>query len=115
MSHLNRHVKAPGRQSGKDGAEVSENAGSVGQAVADGVHAVGHDVQVAAGRVMEAVEEKCEQAGQAARDSFEQGRDRVRHWENGLKADVRSRPVASLLIAAGIGVVLGALWRRRRS
>jgi ElaB/YqjD/DUF883 family membrane-anchored ribosome-binding protein len=104
MSHLNRHVKSGTHHSTKSAAEVSDNGGSVVDAIAEGASAVARDVREAAGQVAQRVEEK-----------FEQGRDQVRCCENRFEESVRSRPLASLLIAAGIGVIAGALWRRRQS
>jgi ElaB/YqjD/DUF883 family membrane-anchored ribosome-binding protein len=63
---------------------------------------------------VEAVEEKYEQVGHAARASFEHGRDRGVRWENSFEGEVRARPIVSLLMAAGVGVLVGIFWDRRR-
>ena len=114
MSESNRNVKAATGQRAKAAADVSDSVGSVVHAVTDTAHAVAHQAREAAGRVVEAVQEKSEHVGRAARDSFEHGRERARRWENGFEAAVRSRPLASLLIAAAVGVTCGLLWHRRR-
>jgi len=114
MSHLNRHVKAASHEVGKAVADVSEDVGSVVHAVRDRAGTAVHEVRKTADRVVRAVEDKCEQAGHAARETFEHGRDRVRHWENDFEGAVRSRPLVSLLIAAAIGCVVGMLWHRRQ-
>ncbi len=114
MSESNRNVKAATGQRAKAAADVSDSVGSVVQAVTDTAHAVAHQAREAAGRVVEAVQEKSEHAGRAARDSFEHGRERARRWENGFEAAVRSKPLASLLIAAAVGIACGLLWHRRR-
>jgi ElaB/YqjD/DUF883 family membrane-anchored ribosome-binding protein len=46
------------------------------------------------------------------RDSFEHGRETVRNWEEGLERYVQEKPLRSLLIAAGVGWLVGAIWRR---
>jgi len=114
MSESNRNVKAATGQRAKAAADVSDSVGSVVHAVTDTAHAVAHQAREAAGRVVEAVEEKCEQAGRVARDSFEHGRERARRWESGFEAAIRSRPLASLFIAAAVGVACGLLWHRNR-
>jgi ElaB/YqjD/DUF883 family membrane-anchored ribosome-binding protein len=53
---------------------------------------------------------------QAARDTaaeyYQAGRDKAVQWEEQLETYVREQPLKSLLIAAGIGVVLGVIWKR---
>jgi ElaB/YqjD/DUF883 family membrane-anchored ribosome-binding protein len=34
-------------------------------------------------------------------------------WEESLEARIRKNPLQSLLIAAGVGLVLGAVWKSR--
>ena len=114
MNHSTTHVKAAGHELAAAAAGVSEDVGSVMHAVADGARSATHQARKVAGRVVEAVEEKCGQVGHAARDAFDHGRDRARHWENSFEKTVAARPLVSLLIAAGVGVVVGALWRCRR-
>jgi ElaB/YqjD/DUF883 family membrane-anchored ribosome-binding protein len=46
------------------------------------------------------------------RDSFQQGRKAVRHWEEGVERYIQEKPLRSLLIAAGVGWLIGAIWRR---
>ena len=43
---------------------------------------------------------------------YDQGRDKAMEFEQNLEAYVREQPVKSLLIAAGVGCLLGFLWRR---
>lgn len=46
------------------------------------------------------------------RDSFQHGRETVRNWEEGLEKYIQEKPLRSLLIAAGVGWLIGAIWRR---
>lgn len=112
MSHLNQNVKAAIDQSAT-AADVSENVGEFIRAVADGASTAAHQVRGAAGRAVEAVEQKYERVSHAARDSFQHGRDLGRRWEDDFEGAIRSRPLISVLIAAGIGLVVGTLWHRR--
>jgi ElaB/YqjD/DUF883 family membrane-anchored ribosome-binding protein len=43
---------------------------------------------------------------------YDQGKERAMEFEQNLEAYVREQPVKSLLIAAGVGCLLGILWRR---
>src|SRR5262245_9758551 len=42
-----------------------------------------------------------------------QGRDKARDLGEVLEDQIRNRPVAALLTAAGCGFLFGAIWRRR--
>ena len=44
-----------------------------------------------------------------ARNAYEAGRD----WERNFVKRVQEKPIQSLLIAAGVGLLGGLLWRRK--
>ena len=43
---------------------------------------------------------------------YEQGRQRATEMEQSLEQYVHDKPIQSLLIAAGVGMLLGMLWKR---
>jgi len=43
---------------------------------------------------------------------YQQGREHVRAWQHQLTDHVREQPLQSLLIAAGLGLLVGLLRRR---
>jgi ElaB/YqjD/DUF883 family membrane-anchored ribosome-binding protein len=47
-----------------------------------------------------------------AKESFDKGRETVRHWEESLEREIQERPLRSILIAVGVGWLIGAVWRR---
>jgi ElaB/YqjD/DUF883 family membrane-anchored ribosome-binding protein len=47
-----------------------------------------------------------------AKDVAAQGRESIRTWPTQLEKQVREKPLQSLLMATGIGLLLGLLWRR---
>ena len=53
-----------------------------------------------------------EQGRERMQEYYDQGRDKAMEFEQNLEAYVREQPVKSLLIAAGVGCLLGILWRR---
>jgi ElaB/YqjD/DUF883 family membrane-anchored ribosome-binding protein len=61
-------------------------------------------------------EQESRQPGQdltaQAKDVAVQGREYVRTWPTQLEQQVREKPLQSLLMATGIGLLLGLLWRR---
>jgi ElaB/YqjD/DUF883 family membrane-anchored ribosome-binding protein len=60
----------------------------------------------------DAANEKFNDLRQQASEYYDQGRERAQEWEQGLEQYVQEKPIQSLLIAAGVGLVLGMLWKR---
>jgi ElaB/YqjD/DUF883 family membrane-anchored ribosome-binding protein len=52
------------------------------------------------------------QGKEVAAEYYQQGRERVLEWQQQLEQQAREKPLQSLLIAAGIGLLLGLLRRR---
>jgi ElaB/YqjD/DUF883 family membrane-anchored ribosome-binding protein len=52
------------------------------------------------------------QAQQVATEYYQQGREGLVDLQRTVEAQIREKPVQSLLIAAGVGLLLGLLWRR---
>jgi ElaB/YqjD/DUF883 family membrane-anchored ribosome-binding protein len=53
-----------------------------------------------------------EQGREKAQEYYEQGRQKAMELEQNLEEYVREQPIKSVMIAAGIGLLLGILWRR---
>jgi ElaB/YqjD/DUF883 family membrane-anchored ribosome-binding protein len=58
-------------------------------------------------------EEVVDHARHAARDLYRRGKERAVAMEKGFEGVVKDRPVQSVLIAAGIGALIGFLVSRR--
>jgi ElaB/YqjD/DUF883 family membrane-anchored ribosome-binding protein len=52
------------------------------------------------------------QAQQAAVEYYQQGREGLADLQRTVETQIHEKPVQSLLIAGGIGLLLGLLWRR---
>ena len=74
---------------------------------------VTQDFQELGGMAREMAQEKVEQLRASAAEYCEEGRDRVQQVERGFEQFVRQQPLKSILIAAGVGMLLGGLWMRR--
>jgi ElaB/YqjD/DUF883 family membrane-anchored ribosome-binding protein len=61
----------------------------------------------------DAAQEKLGQVRENAAEYYEQGRDKIDGIVCAFGHYVRERPVKSVLIAAGIGVLFGRFWMRR--
>lgn len=60
----------------------------------------------------DAVQEKVAQVREDASEYYDQGLDNVRDVARSVEQFLRERPFQSVLIAAGIGWLLGRLWKR---
>jgi ElaB/YqjD/DUF883 family membrane-anchored ribosome-binding protein len=69
-------------------------------------------VRETASQVRDAAQEKFNEMRDQASEYYEQGRQRAMEWEQGLEDYVQQQPIKALLIAAGVGALLGFLWRR---
>ena len=63
--------------------------------------------------VRDTAQEKVEQLRAGAADRAREGRDKVQQVERSFAQYVREQPLKSILIAVGIGLVLGRFWMRR--
>jgi ElaB/YqjD/DUF883 family membrane-anchored ribosome-binding protein len=52
-------------------------------------------------------------ARDAAADKYKKSRDAAMRWEHHLESHIAEKPLQSLLIAAGVGFLVGMLWKRR--
>ena len=94
-------MAATGNESGAGQADLRDKASQVGENIRD-----------LGGQVREAAKEKYEELSGEARAFYDQGRGMAEEWEEGLESYVREKPLQAVLIAAGVGMLLGALWKR---
>jgi ElaB/YqjD/DUF883 family membrane-anchored ribosome-binding protein len=81
-------------QLGKQAQEVTENLQTMGRTVRD------------------AAREKIGQAGEKAAEYSGQARDQLHGVACACEQSIRARPLRSILMAAGIGWLLGRFWKR---
>jgi len=86
-------------------SRMSETSQS-GEKVSKGLQEIGSQVK-------EMAQEQAGHLRDTASEYYQQGREKAVEWSRGLEKFVREQPVKSLLIAAGVGVLLGAIWRLR--
>jgi len=63
-------------------------------------------------KMSDAAHEQYDRLAGQAHEYYDQGRKMAQDWEQGIESYVREKPVKALLMAAGVGVLLGVLWRR---
>jgi ElaB/YqjD/DUF883 family membrane-anchored ribosome-binding protein len=74
---------------------------------------VTEDLQKMGRSVRDATQEKLEQVSDKAAEYYGQGRDKVHDATCACKQFVCERPLSAVLIAAGIGWLLGRFWKCR--
>ena len=86
------------------------------EALRDQAQEAGRDVAHRVRQVGEEIAEKAQYLGEhgkeIAADYYEQGRQQAAIWEHELEQQIREKPIQSILIAGGIGLLLGILCRR---
>jgi ElaB/YqjD/DUF883 family membrane-anchored ribosome-binding protein len=71
------------------------------------------DLQKLGGTVRDAAQEKLGQVGDRVSEYCEQGRDKVHGVACACEQFLRQRPLMSVLLAAGVGWLLGRFWKHR--
>jgi len=73
---------------------------------------VAHKVQQVGEDIAERAQQLGEQGRELASEYYRQGRQQAAVWERELEQQIREKPMQSLLIAGGVGLLLGLLFRR---
>ena len=77
------------------------------------VDAPGHDKPQTLGAQMQHVGTQVKETMQAAgTQAYEQGRESLQDLNRTIESQIHQQPLQALLVAGGIGVLLGLLWRR---
>lgn len=71
------------------------------------------DVRELGGIARDVAREKLDGARRASSEFYEEGKEKVAEYEDQLIGYVRQKPVRSVLIAAGVGALLGMIVLRR--
>jgi ElaB/YqjD/DUF883 family membrane-anchored ribosome-binding protein len=74
---------------------------------------VAEDLQKMGGTVRDAAQEAVGQVGETASEYYEQGQETVHGVACACEQFLRQRPLTSVLLAVGIGWLLGRFWKHR--
>jgi ElaB/YqjD/DUF883 family membrane-anchored ribosome-binding protein len=91
------------------GTYVKETAQNVGTQVKETVQAAGTQVKETVQDMGTQAKETIQAAGTQV---YEQGRESLQDLNRTIEGQIRRRPLQALLVAGGIGVLLGVLWQR---
>ena len=89
--------------------ESTKGAADVGAAARQ----VGENLRDLGGQVRETATQQYDHLKEQAADYYAEGRERALEIEQTLEQYVQEKPIQALLMAAGVGIVLGWLWKRR--
>jgi len=84
---------------------VRDKAQEVGAQVRDKAQEVGAQVR-------DKAQEMVRQGAETASDYYQQGRQQMEAMEHTLEDGIRAKPLQSVLIAAGIGMLLGLVLKK---
>jgi ElaB/YqjD/DUF883 family membrane-anchored ribosome-binding protein len=62
--------------------------------------------------VKDAATEQYENLRDTAEDYYERGREKAQEWQQSLEEYVHDQPIKALMIAAGVGMLLGIIWKK---
>lgn len=86
---------------------ISETSGT------QGLSSAGASARMSYAHARDAAQQAVEQARDRAAQYYEQGKAKAIDLEHKIEDSVRENPMRSVLIAAGAGLLLGMLLRRR--
>ena len=98
-----------GTQMQSVGTQVKETMQAAGTQVKETAQNVGTQIKETVQNVGTQVRETMQTAGTQV---YEQGRESLQDLNRTIEGQIRERPLQALLVAGGIGVLLGLLWRR---
>lgn len=98
-----------GTQMQNIGTQVKETAQTARTQVKETAQNVGTQIKETVQNVGTQVRETMQTAGTQV---YEQGRESLQDLNRTIEGQIRERPLQALLVAGGIGVLLGLLWRR---
>ena len=58
------------------------------------------------------ITETARQVGESASQYYDQGREQLGALEGSLEDNIRHKPLQSILIAAGVGMLIALLWKK---
>ncbi len=94
------------------GAQFRDKAEEMGTHIRHRAEEIGSQLRGKAQDMSTQAQELGTQAKETVSEYYEQGRETIRTLPKTMEAQIRARPLEAVLVAAGVGLLLGLLWRR---
>jgi len=110
--HETSHTDEARDKAQEVGTQIRDKAQEVGTQIRDTAQEVGTQIRDKAQEVGTQAQELGTRAQEAVAEYYVQGREGLQEFEQTLEARIREKPLQSIMIAGGVGLLLGLLWRR---
>jgi ElaB/YqjD/DUF883 family membrane-anchored ribosome-binding protein len=104
------HDAGDAQRAANDGLR-SDHSGS--DRIRNQARVVTKDVQELGGIVRDVAQERLDEFRDGAAECYEQARGKARQAEDAVGTFIGQRPITSILLGIGIGLLLGRFWVRR--
>lgn len=99
---MTRSTRLNGQKAHRNSAALRNKSGELGE-----------DLSEIASLAVDVGRDQLGKIRDAAVQKYEDKKKYLANWEESLEAYICERPIKSLLVAAGIGMVVSMVWRRR--
>jgi ElaB/YqjD/DUF883 family membrane-anchored ribosome-binding protein len=93
--------------------EKPEETGSATEHIKEHAAGIGREVRNLGGELGGMAREKFQDFRDQAQDYYQRGRQKASELEGSFENYIQEQPIKSILIAAGVGLLVGMFWRRR--
>ncbi len=92
--------------------DLGQEKSSATSQLKDKAGQVQQNIREIGSQVKDVAREQYEHVRDQAQGYLDQGKEKAQEWEDGIERYVHDKPMQALLIAAGVGLLLGVLWKR---
>lgn len=78
----------------------------------DSAGQIGQQVRDMGGQVKDAAKEQYNNLKDRASDYYDQGKEMMEKYSDSVEQYIQEQPIKAVLIAAGVGLLLGMWWKR---
>src|SRR5262245_43313871 len=93
-------------------AQLRDKAEEMGTQIRSTAEEIGSQLRDKAREMSTQAQELGTQAKETVSEYYEQGRETLRTLPQTMEVQIRARPLEALLVAGGVGLLLGLLWRK---
>ena len=106
-------TSVPNQQKSSSPDETRDTTRDLGAQLHDTAEEIGSRLRDKARDMSTQTQELGTQTKETVSEYYEQGRETIRTLPQTIEMQIRARPIEALLVAGGVGLLLGLVWRRR--